>query len=100
MILQTALSGIFQLIDFFIAVVASSAGAYISTSMMRMHELYVALFVVFMSTLSGILTALSRTSIEFYIFSIVGCFGNLLNPMMKTQITRNIAKSDLGAYCF
>lgn len=79
-----------------ISVIASTLGVYISTSVLRVHELYVALFAVLMSTLSCVLTALSRTTIEYYIFSVVGCFGNLLNPMLKAQITRNVAKSDLG----
>lgn len=79
-----------------ISVIASTFGAYLSTSVLRVHELYVALFAVLMSTLSCVLSALSRTTIEYYIFSVVGCFGNLLNPMLKTQITRNVARSDLG----
>ena len=73
-------------------------GSYISGSIWRVHDLYIAIFVALTTTLSCVLLALSRTSIEFYLFSVVGCFGLLLNPMLKTQITKNVGKSDLGKY--
>ncbi|XP_024217429.1 probable peptidoglycan muropeptide transporter SLC46 [Halyomorpha halys] len=81
-----------------VSVIASTIGSYISCSVLHVHDLYIALFVALTATVSCILLALSRTAIEFYLFSVVGCFGLLLNPMLKTQISRTVEPSSLGKY--
>ncbi|CAH1406932.1 unnamed protein product [Nezara viridula] len=81
-----------------VSVIATTLGSYISCSILHVHDLYIAMFVALTSTISCLLLALSRTAVEFYLFSIVGCLGSLLNPMLKTQISRTVEPSNLGKY--